>query len=103
FRAGALGNFVVDRFTQRITPPRGTEKLWSHAVLVDASDDKLLPLAQHYARAVREERTTVAHDALAVAGLLAVIALVYVFLNAVTKGYFTTRLRVGAVLLGAAA
>ena len=87
--------YVVDRFVQSFQRPYG--RVWSAAVLVDASPENLetlgVALRQHH----RAERQAWAHTALSVGGLLLLICLVYLFLNAATKGYYVWMLRVGAV------
>jgi hypothetical protein len=90
-----LGRLVSDRSVSRVQRPYG--ELWNAAVLVDASSQKLAPLASEYASMLRSRRVTFAQRIAASAGIFAVILGLYALVNGVTKGYFRGRLRWGAV------
>ncbi len=87
--------FVVDRFAQSFLRPYG--RVWRQAVLIDASDDNIERLAVVCAGRIRALQASWARQAASIGGLLLVICLVYLFLNAVTKGYFSWPLRAAAV------
>ena len=87
--------YVVDRFVQSFQRPYG--RVWSATVLVDASPAKLKTLAAALRRHHSAERQAWVHTALSVGGLILLICLVYLFLNAATKGYYVWMLRLGAL------
>ncbi len=92
--------FILDRFSQKFDGMAG--EIWRHALLIDASVEKMDQLAVHKAALIRTHRLNWAKMILSVAGLLALITVTYLFLNAATKGYYTWSLRVAGVVLAAA-
>jgi hypothetical protein len=97
-------DIIVDRFVQSFSRPYGT--VYSAAWLLDSSPDKIRTLAtaaykfNYTITAARAAKTKQAESTLLqVLGFLAVVVVLYWFLNAATKGYFTWQLRIGAVLL----
>jgi len=97
------GRLVADRFVQRFRRSYGER--WREAILVETSDGNITRLAQACmgqvnARAVQREaaRTAWTRTALKVAGLTVLICLLYLFLNAATKGYYAWSLRAAAVV-----
>jgi hypothetical protein len=93
-------DFIVDRFTQNFDGRAG--KIWRQALLIDASAGKLEQLARHKATVTRRVRLTWARMVGSVIGLLTLITLVYAFLNAATRGYYTWSLRIAGIVLAAA-
>ncbi|HEX2972212.1 MAG TPA: hypothetical protein VHP11_07755 [Tepidisphaeraceae bacterium] len=93
------GGLIKDRFVQRYERPYGT--LWREAILVDASESNMDRLAAGVLDALRVRHAAWRNTAVSVAGLLVVIYLLYLFVNAVTKGYFVWRLRTAAIVLAA--
>ena len=93
-------DFIVDRFTQSFDGRAG--KIWRQALLIDASVEKLEQLASHKVTVSREIKRTWAGMFASVIGLLALITLVYAFLNAATRGYYAWSLRIAGVVLAAA-
>jgi hypothetical protein len=93
-------DFVVDRFSQKFDGMAG--EIWRHALLIDASVDKMEDLAAHKAVLARTHRLNWARMIGSVAGLLALITVAYIFLNAATKGYYTWSLRIAGIVLAAA-
>ena len=91
------GNVIVDRFAQSFQGTAGP--IWRQALLLDASPDKLSQL-QHAdtARRAGQRRGWLGRFA-SLAGVLALICVVYLFLNAATKGYYTWALRIAAFVL----
>ncbi|HEX3356440.1 MAG TPA: hypothetical protein VHS31_05600 [Tepidisphaeraceae bacterium] len=86
---------TADRFVQRIDrPPHGA--LWRAAVLIPANDESLSHLAPSVAVSQQQPNTS-SRQFGSVLALALVILLLYLFLNVVTKGYFTWQLRVGAL------
>jgi Na+/melibiose symporter-like transporter len=94
------GGFVTDKFAQSFSGTAGL--IWRQAILIDASQDKLNKLAREKAAVARVQRTTWAQQIGAAIGVVILICLVYLFLNAATKGYYTWSLRVAALVLIAA-
>ena len=93
-------DFIVDRFSQKFSGMAG--EIWRHALLIDASPGKMEQLAAHKVVVARIHRLNWARMIFSVAGLLALITVAYVFLNAATKGYYTWSLRIAGVVLAAA-
>ena len=102
------GTAVQDRFVQRFDRSYG--QIWQASVLIDASPRKIEAVARSVADQARadyqEKLASQKRQALqqtatwgSLAAFLAVIVVLYWFLNAATKGYFTWRLRFGAVTL----
>ncbi|HPD45441.1 MAG TPA: hypothetical protein P5279_03605 [Anaerohalosphaeraceae bacterium] len=91
---------IVDRFAQRLSGGI-TGRIWREAVLVDISDQKIRQLAAQKIAAVRHHRATWAGMALTLAGMFALILVVYAFLDAATRGYYTWTLRIAVVVLAA--
>lgn len=89
------GSLVTDRFVQRFSRPYGD--VWRTVLRVDASDGALRGVIQNARRDTVVQRDRRQAGLAASAGLLLVIVALYVVLNAVTKGYFTWRLRGAAV------
>ncbi len=93
-------DFIVDRFAQNFDGRAG--KIWRQALLIDASVGKLEQLARHKAVVARTIKWTWARMFGSVIGLLALITVVYAFLNAATKGYYAWSLRIAGIVLAAA-
>jgi Na+/melibiose symporter-like transporter len=94
------GGFVADKFAQSFSGTAGL--IWRQAILIDASQDKLNELAKQKTAVARVQKTTWAQQIGAAVGVVILICLVYLFLNAATKGYYTWSLRVAALVLIAA-
>lgn len=105
------GQYVRDRSTRRYVRSYGD--VWDAAVLVDASPANVAEISRDAARLFRdaewpagaqrqERRVTVLSTIAAGGAMMAVIALLYAVVNALTKGYMVRRLRVvaAALLLG---
>lgn len=94
------GELVVDRSVSRVHRPYAD--VWSEAILVDASSQRLAPIVRDYAAWQRERDAGRRGTFASVAGMSVAVLLIYAGLNAFTKGYFRGRLRAGAALLLAA-
>jgi len=93
------GDLILDRFVQSF---RGTAgRIWRQALLIDVSSEKLTELARRKVEMARAMRTSWARTFLSVLGLLILITVVYAFLNAATKGYYTWSLRLAGAVLAA--
>ena len=98
------GKCVEDTFVQRFDGPNG--EVWRASVLVSLSPanmDAMVKLVGQAARATvaakNERRVEQAKGWGSVAAFLAVIVLLYLLVNSLTKGYFVWRLRAAALLL----
>ena len=97
----AAGQLQVDCFVERFDRPYGA--VWAASVLLDASPRRLDELVGRYQSAWRAEQIRVAIFRGAVAAVIAVTWLMYAVLNTATRGYFTARLRLIAVMVCALA
>lgn len=95
------GHFISDRFVQSFEGTAG--RIWRHALLLDVSQDKLNRLAGVKFGQMRSLRASWAHMIISIIGLTVLICVVYFFLDAATRGYYTLALRVAAAVLIAAA
>ena len=102
----ALSNrhHIEDSFAQRLESTSG--EVWKAWVLAEASPENVDALASYVSEAARAQAAaTKARQAEqargwgSVAGFLGVILLLYMLINALTKGYFLWRLRAAALLL----
>jgi hypothetical protein len=89
--------FVADRLTRRFHREYGD--VWHEAILVDASPANLQALADETAGLVRARRASFIARVASGAAMVAVIFIVYVVVNAFTKGYFVWRLRAATALI----
>lgn len=90
------GNFILDRFVQSLEGSAG--KIWRQALLVDTSAEKLKNLARQKAIIAQARKTGFAKMFFSILGLIVLITVVYVFLNAATKGYYVWSLRIAGVV-----
>jgi hypothetical protein len=95
------GRFISDKFTQSFDGAAG--RIWRQSLLIDASQEKLNRLAQVKTGQIRAARTSWAHIIFSALGMIVLICVVYFFLDAATRGYYTLVLRVAAAVLIAAA
>ena len=100
----AAGRFEVDRVAAKFDRPYG--QVWTEAVLVDLSPDKLNPAVAQYRRDLQQNRNQVRGHWVGLAAITVMVLFGYTLSNAITRGYFTGRLRMMSLLivvLGAAA
>ena len=88
---------VEDSFAQSFQGSVG--KIWRHALLLDCSTDKLVGLRQVKIKQARRAHLSWARLGGSALGLAFLIFILYIFLNAATKGYYTIALRVAALLV----
>lgn len=91
------GSFIADRFAQSFTGTAG--RIWRQAILINASQDKLAKLAHQKKVAHQSWRARWLGELFSIAGLTLLICMVYLFLNAATRGYYTWSLRIASVVL----
>ena len=94
-------NLVLDRFVQSFEGSAG--RIWRQALLIDGSTSKLEQLAHRKVMMARTMKMNWAKMFFTVFGLIVLITIVYVFLNAATKGYYTWSLRIAGIVLAAIA
>jgi hypothetical protein len=87
---------IADTFVQKFERPYGD--VWQASILIDASQPNIQLLDESYSRTARAQFHTRASAWTAMGGVAIVIGLLYMFANAVTRGYFMWRLRAVAIL-----
>jgi hypothetical protein len=95
------GGFVADRFVQSFDTTTG--KVWRQAMLIDVSGPKLSQLSAVKVHQSRQVRESWARMALSAVGVLALIGVIYFFLNMATRGYYEWSLRIAGVVLAVVA
>jgi hypothetical protein len=93
------GRFDADTLAERFERPYGT--VWTDSVLMDVSAGRVDAVVNSYRDELSDWRNRQAIARRGVALGMVGAWLAYLFLNAVTKGYFTTRLRLAAGVLTA--
>jgi hypothetical protein len=88
---------IHDQFTQSFDGSVGP--IWREALLLDESAEKLQILQSSVMRRARSAQRAELGVLASACGLAFIIFLLYIFLNAATKGYYTISLRIVAVLL----
>jgi len=83
---------VLDRFVQRFRRPYGD--FWRCAVLVDASPRAVEGLAREVGLGFEARRTSWLRVLASFGGLVGLIAVTYLLLNAATRGYYVWSIRV---------
>ena len=95
------GDLVLDRFVQNFEGSAG--RIWRQALLIDGSTTKLEQLAHRKMVMARAMKMSWMRMFITVFGLILLITIVYIFLNAATKGYYTWSLRIAGIVLAAIA
>jgi hypothetical protein len=90
---------VVDKFVQSFDGSAG--KFWRQAILLDVSYEKLTQLANRISNTGREKSKSLIGTILSIAGLFVLITIVYAFLNAATRGYYSLTLKIFGIILAA--
>lgn len=94
-------NTIVDRFVQRFARPYGD--VYRAMLLIDAAPQTIAAFEQDMAKttasAQSHMRRSWAGHLASLAGLFVLICVVYVFLNAATRGYYVWSLRIAAIVL----
>ena len=90
------GEFILDRFVQSFEGTAG--KIWRQALLLDVSPEKITNLAIRKAIIAQARKTNFARMFFSIVGLIALITIVYAFLNAATKGYYVWSLRIAGIV-----
>lgn len=88
---------IVDRFVQRFERPYG--EIWQVGLLIDAVPKKIGSLADKCDRVLAVQQRSFRQTVLSIAGVIALVCVVYIFLNSLTKGYFVWTLRAAAIAI----
>ncbi len=91
------GGFIADTFLQRFSGLAGP--IYREAILIDTSESKLSQLAERKTALSRAKRITWAKTGGTLAGMFALICVVYLFLNAATRGYYAWSLRIVLIIV----
>lgn len=86
---------IVDNFSQMFS---GSRPIHRHALLLDVSPDRIQPLAQKKIRGYNQARQTWAYHIFSAIGIALAICVIYLILNAATKGYYSAVLRILTIL-----
>jgi hypothetical protein len=96
-RAIAASPIVEDQFVQSFTHSFG--RTWRAGVLLDVSPAHLSAIQRPLLNEIGAHHAHSRRSVFAIAGIAAVISLLYLFLNAATRGYFRSSLQWGAVAI----
>ncbi|MBN1972304.1 MAG: hypothetical protein JW787_01595 [Sedimentisphaerales bacterium] len=88
---------VTDQFVQSFELSTG--KVWRQAILLDVSGQKLVMLKNIISNASRSWSMGWAKTILSILGLFVLITIVYIFLNAATRGYYSLTLKIAGIIL----
>ena len=91
------GDFIADKFAQSFDGAAG--RIWRQAILINASQDKLAKLVSQKMITWQSWRVRWIRELISIVGITILICVVYLFLNAATRGYYTWSLRIAAVVL----
>ncbi len=89
-------HLVADQFSQSLRT--STARVWRHAVLLNLDPPRMQSLLAKKTTQIRRTHKTWANDLMSLAGLALVVFILYIFLNAATKGYYVWSLRVIALV-----
>jgi hypothetical protein len=90
----------VDLFLQSFDGVSG--RFWRHAMLIDASPEKLNRLDARMNQLASGQRMSWARMIVSAIGVLVIIVLSYLFLNMATRGYYVWSLRIAGTVLAIA-
>ena len=91
------GDFQTDVFTQEFKRPYGS--VWRSAVLVHVPPEKAKSLLDAYGSQAEAQRASWLRTLVSGAGMLVLIVVVYLFLNAATRGYYVWSVRAATAVL----
>ncbi len=92
-------NIPIDQFSQSFQ--RDYSKIYRHLILLELSPGKIQQFRDLHAHRAALERQSILRQIFSLAGMVLLIFLVYLFLNAATRGYYVWMLRIVAVLAAA--
>ncbi len=91
-----ISGMIEDIFTQRL---QGRKFIYRQAILIDVSSDKIEKLVRRIQSRRAGIRSDWAWTILSTIGLFALICVVYLFLNAATRGYYSIALKIASAVL----
>ncbi len=92
-----LANLLVaDQFSQSLRT--STTRVWRHAVLLHLDPQRMQNLLHQKTRQIQRQHKSWARDLSSLAALALIVLILYIFLNAATKGYYVWSLRVFALI-----
>lgn len=83
---------IFDDFTQSLNS--NNSNIWRHAILLNVTQDRIQALSLNMLRLNRAARQSWAYHIFSALGIAVVICLIYLILNAATRGYYTAVLRI---------
>lgn len=89
--------FIVDEYSQELKGLSGP--IWRAAVLLDVSPERLESLRTHVVLQEHQVRRSWVKLFVSIGGMIFVIVIVYTIMNALTKGYYSGRFAILAVIL----
>lgn len=89
-------SLIIDKFTQSLQTYAGP--VYRQALLVDISPEKINQLKLHKKMQIGSMKASLLRRFSSVAGLVILIAILYLFLNAATRGYYSLALKVAALV-----
>jgi hypothetical protein len=97
YRRLKAGDLRSDTFTQEFKRPYGS--VWRSAILVHVPPEKAKSMLEAYQSQAEVQRASWLRTAMSGAGLLALIVVVYLFLNMATRGYYVWSVRLATAVL----
>lgn len=89
--------FIVDEYSQELKGLSGP--IWRAAVLLEVSTERLESLRTHVVLHEHQVRRSWVKLFVSIGGMIFVIVIVYTIMNALTKGYYSGRFAILAVIL----
>ena len=87
--------FIVDEYTQRLQGLSGP--IWRAAVLLELSPERLRMLGRDRTAVIRNVRKTWAYHIFSLVGMILLIGVLSMLVNALTKGYYSTVIAIVAI------
>ncbi|MHC4291051.1 MAG: hypothetical protein ACYSTR_02415 [Planctomycetota bacterium] len=87
--------FIVDEYTQRLQGLSGP--IWRAAVLLELSPERLQKLGRDKTVVIRNVRKTWAYHIFSLVGMILLIGVLSMLVNALTKGYYSTVIAIVAI------
>ncbi len=89
-------SLIIDKFTQSLQTSSGP--VYRQALLVDISPKKINQLKLHKKMQLGSMRASLLRHFFSIGGLVILIAVLYLFLDAATRGYYSLALKVAALV-----
>jgi len=87
--------FIVDEYTQRLQGLSGP--IWRSALLLDVSPERLQKLGRDKTVVIRNVRRTWAYHIFSLVGMILLISVLSMLVNAMTKGYYSVVIAIVAI------